>query len=164
MTIDPRELRNAFGSFATGVTVVTSLGADGALLGMTVNSFSSVSLDPPLVLFNVDRRTLSLPALEAAGCFAINVLSADQEELSNRFARPSGDKWSGVDYETWETGCPILPGTLASFDCRTWHTYDGGDHVIFVGEVQQMSLNADPDPLLFFRGKYDRLATKDHES
>jgi flavin reductase (DIM6/NTAB) family NADH-FMN oxidoreductase RutF len=160
MTIDPRELRSAFGSFATGVTVVTSLAADGSLLGITVNSFSSVSLDPPLVSFSVDRGAFSLAAFQAAGCFAINVLSTDQEDISNRFAKASDDKWADVTFDTWETGCPILPGTLASFDCRTWQTYDGGDHVIFVGEVAQMSLNSDLDPLLFFRGRYDRLAHK----
>lgn len=160
MTIDTRELRFAFGNFATGITIVTSLDVDGAPLGITANSFSSVSLDPPLVLFSVDRGAFSLAAYEAAGCFAINILSTNQDELSNRFARASGDKWSDVTFDTWETGCPILPGSLASFDCRTWNTYDGGDHVIFVGEVKQMSLNADLDPLLFFRGRYDRLADK----
>lgn len=157
MTIDPRELRFALGNFATGVTVVTSRTADGSLLGMTVNSFNSVSLDPPLVLFSMDRAALSLPDFEAAGCFAVNVLSSDQEELSNRFARVAGDKWTGVDHEIWETGSPVLQGTLISFDCTTWQTYDGGDHVIFVGKVVKVTSQTDLDPLLFFRGRYDRL-------
>ena len=160
MTIDTKELRFAFGNFATGITIVTSLDADGEPLGITANSFSSVSLDPPLVLFSVDRGAYSLEAFQASRCFAINILSTDQEDMSNRFAKASGDKWSGVDFVTWETGCPILTGSLASFDCRTWQTYDGGDHVIFVGEVKQMSLNTDLEPLLFFRGRYDRVLGK----
>ncbi|MBT3558555.1 MAG: flavin reductase family protein [Rhodospirillales bacterium] len=160
MTIDTKELRFAFGNFATGITIVTSLDADGEPLGITANSFSSVSLDPPLVLFSVDRGAYSLEAFQISRRFAINILSTDQEDMSNRFAKASVDKWSGVDFETWETGCPILTGSLASFDCRTWQTYDGGDHVIFVGEVEQMSLNTDLEPLLFFRGRYDRVLGK----
>ena len=160
MTIDTKELRFAFGNFATGITIVTSLDADGEPLGITANSFSSVSLDPPLVLFSVDRGAYSLEAFQISRRFAINILSTDQEDMSNRFAKASVDKWSGVDFETWETGCPILTGSLASFDCRTWQTYDGGDHVIFVGEVEQMSLNTDREPLLFFRGRYDRVLGK----
>ncbi len=157
MSLDFRELRSALGSFATGVTVVTSCTSDGELLGMTANSFSSVSLDPPLVLFSMDRSALSLSAYQDAGCFAVNVLSAEQEDLSNRFAKTLGDKWTGLDYETWETGSPVLPDTLASFDCRTWQTYDGGDHVIFVGEVLRMALHSEHDPLLFHRGRYARV-------
>ena len=160
MTIDTKELRFAFGNFATGITIVTSLDADGEPLGITANSFSSVSLDPPLVLFSVDRGAYSLEAFQISRRFAINILSTDQEDMSSRFAKASVDKWSGVDFETWETGCPILTGSLASFDCRTWQTYDGGDHVIFVGEVEQMSLNTDLEPLLFFRGRYDRVLGK----
>ncbi|MBT7777927.1 MAG: flavin reductase family protein [Rhodospirillales bacterium] len=160
MTIDTKELRFAFGNFATGITIVTSLDADGEPLGITANSFSSVSLDPPLVLFSVDRGAYSLEAFQISRRFAINILSTDQEDMSNRFAKASVDKWSGVDFETWETGCPILTGSLASFDCRTWQTYDGGDHVIFVGEVEQMSLNTGLEPLLFFRGRYDRVLGK----
>ena len=160
MTIDTKELRFAFGNFATGITIVTSLDADGEPLGITANSFSSVSLDPPLVLFSVDRGAYSLEAFQISRRFAINILSTDQEDMSNRFAKASVDKWPGVDFETWETGCPILTGSLASFDCRTWQTYDGGDHVIFVGEVEQMSLNTDLEPLLFFRGRYDRVLGK----
>ena len=160
MTIDTKELRFAFGNFATGITIVTSLDADGEPLGITANSFSSVSLDPPLVLFSVDRGAYSLEAFQISRRFAINILSTDQEDMSNRFAKASVDKWSGVDFETWETGCPILTGSLASFDCRTWQTYDGGDPVIFVGEVEQMSLNTDLEPLLFFRGRYDRVLGK----
>lgn len=130
-------------------------------MGATANSFSSVSLDPPLVLFSLDRGAYSLDAYLKAGVFAVNVLSSSQQELSNRFARALEEKWVGIDYETWETGSPILPNTLASFDCRVWNTYDGGDHIIFVGEVVRMSRDAEADPLVFFRGQYGQLAKGD---
>ncbi len=158
MSLDSRELRFALGNFPTGVTVITSVTDSGELLGATANSFSSVSLDPALVLFSLDRGAFSLDAYQKAGVFAVNILSLDQQELSSRFARALGDKWEGIEYETWETGSPIFPGTLATFDCRVWNTYDGGDHVIFVGEVLQMSRDANAAPLIFFRGQYGALA------
>jgi len=111
-----------------------------------------------LVLFSLDRGAYSLDAYLKAGVFAINILSLEQQDLSNRFARALGDKWEGVEYETWETGSPIFPDAIASFDCRQWSTYDGGDHIIFVGEVLQMSRDAEKDPLIFFRGRYGELA------
>lgn len=160
MSLDSKEFRFALGNFPTGVTIITSVAEDGVLLGKTVNSFSSVSLDPPLVLFSLDRAAFSLDAYLNAGVFAINVLSVDQQELSARFARAMDAKWDGVSYETWETGSPILSGTLASFDCRLWKTYDGGDHIIFLGEVLQMSRNAEVEPLIFFRGQYGSLDAK----
>jgi len=159
MSLDSKEFRYALGSFPTGVTVITSVTADGVLLGATANSFSSVSLDPPLILFSLDRSAYSLDAYMKAGVFAVNVLSLEQQELSDRFAKALDNKWDGVAFETWETGAPILPGTLASFDCRIWNTYDGGDHVIFVGEVVQMARQSDGDPLIFFRGQYGALGT-----
>lgn len=159
MSLDAKEFRFALGNFPTGVTVITSLAEDGELLGATANSFSSVSLDPPLVLFSLDRGAYSLDAYLKAGAFAINILSLDQQDLSNRFAKALGDKWDGIEYETWETGSPILPGAIASFDCRLWNTYDGGDHIIFVGEVLQMSRDGEGQPLVFFRGQYGELVT-----
>jgi len=162
MSLDSKEFRFALGNFPTGVTVITSVADSGELLGATANSFSSVSLDPPLVLFSLDRGAYSLDAYLNAGVFAVNVLSEAQQDLSNRFARALEDKWVGVDYETWETGSPILPGTLASFDCRVWNTYDGGDHVIFVGEVLRMSRDTDAHPLVFFRGQYGLLAKENN--
>lgn len=160
MSLDFKEFRFALGNFPTGVTIITSVTDDGELLGATANSFSSVSLDPPLVLFSLDRNAYSLDAYLRAGVFAVNVLSRDQQDISNRFAKTLEEKWDDVTYETWETGSPILPGTLASFDCRVWNTYDGGDHVIFVGEVLKMSRKTDGDPLVFFRGQYGALATR----
>lgn len=154
MTIDPRLFRDTLGCFATGVTIITSVAADGELLGVTANSFNSVSLDPPLVLFSLHRRAFSLQAFEQAGFFAINVLRDSQKQLSNVFAKALVDKWSGVDYEIWETGCPILTGCLASFECETQATHDGGDHVIFIGKVRRMSCSVTGAPLLYYRGSY----------
>ncbi|MEX1107644.1 MAG: flavin reductase family protein [Dongiaceae bacterium] len=158
MTIDKIELRNALGSFATGITIVTAVGPQGDLLGITANSFNSVSLDPPLVLFSLGRGAYSLKAFQASGAFAINVLREDQEHLSSNFARALVDKWTDVPYETWVTGSPILKEAIASFDCEVHSMYDGGDHVIFVGRVLQLRCNAEESPLLYFRGRYARLA------
>ncbi|MDY0885873.1 flavin reductase family protein [Dongia soli] len=157
MPIDQREFRAALGHFATGITVVTARAKNGELLGITANSFNSVSLVPPLVLFSLDRRALSLAAFEEAGGFAINVLDDTQSDLSRNFARAMGDKWSGVDYEQWETGSPILTSCLANFDCRTYAIHDGGDHRIFIGEVLRFSAQPEGNPLLYFRGGYAAL-------
>jgi 4-hydroxyphenylacetate 3-hydroxylase, reductase component len=160
LQIDPtqREFRTALGCFATGITVITALGPRGELLGNTVNSFSSLSLDPPLILWCMGRHALSLKSYLSTDNFAVNVLSADQEVHSSRFAKSQGDKWAGVDYETWSTGCPILKGAAAVFECTTRHTYMGGDHVIFVGEVTTAAYADAADPLVFHKGKYRALA------
>ena len=154
MSLDRRELRNALGSFATGVTVITTLDRRGRPIGITANSFNSVSLDPPMVLFSLSRQAFSLRGFRSAHSFAINVLAEHQGEVSDRFATPSGEKWDGVDYETWETGCPILPEAIAKLECRIRHTYMGGDHVIFVGEVVRLAYQPKGRPLLFFHGRY----------
>ncbi len=158
MTVDRIEFRNALGNFATGITVVTAKGPDGELLGITANSFNSVSLDPPLVLFSLDRGAYSLKSFEASGAFAINVLCEDQENLSSNFAKSLADKWTDVEYETWETGSPILKGAIAAFDCEVHSMYDGGDHIIFIGKVLRMRADPDRRPLLYFRGKYGRMS------
>ncbi len=152
--MEPSEFRDALGCFATGVTVVTAVGPRGELIGITINSFNSVSLDPPLILFSLNRRAYSLRAFLSAQAFAVNILRAGQEEISNRFARSLEDKWLGVEHEIWDDGCPILTGALASFECKTRHTYHGGDHVIFVGEVTRLRHDPDGQPLLFYGGKY----------
>jgi flavin reductase (DIM6/NTAB) family NADH-FMN oxidoreductase RutF len=157
MTFDARTFRNALGCFATGITIVTSLSADGERLGFTANSFNSVSLDPPLVLFSLDRGAYSLRAFEAAGVFAINILREDQESVSVAFARALSNKWEDVRVETWVTGSPILLDSLASFDCQTTSMHDGGDHVIFVGRVLQLRVRAEGRPLVYFRGAYRQL-------
>jgi flavin reductase (DIM6/NTAB) family NADH-FMN oxidoreductase RutF len=156
MKFDTRSFRSALGTFATGITVVTSVGPDGEPLGFTANSFNSVSLDPPLVLFSLDRRAYSLRHFEQAGVFAINVLREDQEQVSTAFARALSDKWDSVKFETWETGCPILIDALANFECETKSMHDGGDHVIFVGRVLALRTN-EGRPLLYYRGAYRQL-------
>ena len=157
MPIDPQSLRKALGCFATGVTVVTGLGANNEKLGVTANSFSSVSLDPPLVLFSLNRRAYSMPHFLESGHFAVNVLREGQEELASRFATPLADKWDGIHFDIWDFGCPILADALANFECRTRYTYDGGDHVIFVGEIERMRADLEGQPLLFYRGCYQAL-------
>lgn len=157
MEIEPNNLRKALGCFATGVTVVTGTGANGEKLGVTASSFNSVSLDPPLVLFSLNRRAYSMPHFLDSGHFAVNVLREGQEDLSTRFATPLADKWEGIEFEIWDFGCPILSDALANFECRTRYTYDGGDHVIFVGAVERMRADLDGHPLVFFGGRYQTL-------
>ncbi|MEK0083256.1 flavin reductase family protein [Benzoatithermus flavus] len=156
--LDPRALRACLGCFATGVTIVTALGARGQLLGVTANSFNAVSLDPPLVLFSLDRRAYSLWDFLSTGHFAVNVLAAEQADLSARFARAREDKWSGVSWSVWDHGCPILDGCHASFECSIAYTHAGGDHVIFVGQVRRMAMDPEKAPLLYYRGRYRSLA------
>ena len=140
-----------------GVTVVTACAPSGELLGVTANSFNSVSLDPPLILFSLDRLAYSLPAFEAAGSFAVNILGESQTHLSQNFARTQGDKWQGISFERWGTGSPILNGCIAAFDCRTHAIHDGGDHRIFVGEVLRFEAKPEGNPLIYFRGSYSGL-------
>jgi flavin reductase (DIM6/NTAB) family NADH-FMN oxidoreductase RutF/pimeloyl-ACP methyl ester carboxylesterase len=154
---DSRTLRDALGCFATGVTVVTAFAPDGSPIGLTANSFTSVSLSPPLLLVCIDRRARTLPALELANGFAVNVLHIGQQPTSNRFARPGEDRFAETPWETGEFGAPVLAGTLATFECRRHALHDGGDHVILVGEVMKACFEPRRDPLLYFRGKYRRL-------
>ncbi len=148
------QLRDALGMFATGVTIVTSCTRDGELLGITANSFNSVSLDPPLVLFSLSREAYSFNKFESCDFFAVNVLCEEQRELSNKFARTSLDKWDGVEWKTAVTRCPLFPGSLAVLECYTRSHYDGGDHVIFVGEAFNMEIGEPSAPLLYYRGSY----------
>lgn len=161
MSIDKTAFRGAMGSFATGVTVVTARGTDGELLGITANSFNSVSLEPPMVLFSLHRGAYSLKGFESSGHFAVNVLRDDQKALSATFATALIDKWANVEYETWESGCPVFPGALAVFECATRFRYEGGDHIIFVGEVTRMRAGTEGSPLLYFRGDYRSLEDQD---
>ncbi|MEO0387719.1 MAG: flavin reductase family protein [Pseudomonadota bacterium] len=149
--MDQRELRNALGCFATGVTVVTTMTATGPL-GMTVNSFASVSLDPPLVLWSPARTSARFPAFEAASHFAIHVLAEDQRPLAERFAR-DGENFDGLDPQPGIGGVPLLAGAAALFQCAHAAGHDGGDHLIVVGEVLAMTASAQP-PLLYHRGAY----------
>lgn len=154
---DPRTLRDALGCFATGVTVVTCVSADGRPAGLTVNSFTSVSLDPPLLLVCLHRMAASSAALVQASHFAINVLQNGQQPASIRFAARDEDRFGATPWSRGEAGAPILVDSLCVFECRRYAVYDGGDHHILVGEVEKASFDASLDPLLFFRGRYRRL-------
>ena len=147
-----RELRDAFGCFATGVTIVTAAGPQGPV-GLTVNSFSSVSLDPPLLLFCIDRRTGSLPVFEAAEAFAVNVLGADHQGLAAEFARRGVERFTEARWATAGRDLPILPEATAVFECRRYAVHDGGDHRIFVGRIERLRRVA-CDPLVVFQGSY----------
>ncbi len=148
------KFRNALGSFATGVTVITALGQDGQKVGMTANSFNSVSLDPALVLWSIGRDANCFDDFIAAKAFAIHVLAADQQDISNRFAKSGADKFADIDCSEGVSGVPILPHYSACFQCSIEHQYEGGDHVILVGRVVEFS-DRELEPLLFYRGRYN---------
>jgi flavin reductase (DIM6/NTAB) family NADH-FMN oxidoreductase RutF len=153
-----RRLRDALGHVATGVVVATALTGDGVRLGMTLNSCASVSLDPPLVLFCIDRRARGLPDWRRVAGWAVNVLAARQSELSNRFARPGADKWRGVGFVPGLHGAPLLDGVCARFECTAHDQLDGGDHVILVGRVERHWADPGSPALVFHRGRYAQLA------
>lgn len=153
LDIDPRQFRNALGAFTTGVTIVTTCDQEGRDIGLTVNSFNSVSLDPPLVLWSLAKSSASLDAFRDAKYFAVHILGADQEELSNRFAQRGIDKFEGLTPARGNGGIPLLEGCAARFECRSSFQYEGGDHEIFVGEVITFE-HFDKPPLVFQGGKY----------
>jgi flavin reductase (DIM6/NTAB) family NADH-FMN oxidoreductase RutF len=155
---DRRDYRRALGQFATGVTVVTARASDGRKVGVTVNSFSSVSLDPPLILWSLSRQTPSFIDFTNATHFAVNVLEARQHHLSRQFSTPLPDKFAGVEFEEVTGGVPLLHGAIAQFVCRKVRQHDGGDHIILVGEVEQYKYN-EGEPLVFHSGRY-RIATR----
>lgn len=146
--------RSAMGRFATGVTIVTALTPDGQPLGLTVNSFNSVSLAPPLVLWSLGLKAASMAAFEHAQHYAIHVLSVDQKYLAERFASKVANRFEGVDWQANAQGVPVLPGSAAVFECQAKSRYPEGDHVIFVGEVQSSLHDASRAPLLFHGGKF----------
>jgi len=154
---DSRELRRTLGQFATGVTIVTCLAEDGTPVGMTANSFSSVSLDPPLVLWSLDRRARSFSAFAAARHFAFSVLAQDQVELSNRFARPGTEKFVTVDWRPGIAGVPLMPNPAAHFECTQYATFDGGDHLVILGHVERFA-RYDRRALVFAHGRYGAVA------
>ena len=154
---DSFELRSALGRFATGVTVVTALDRQQKPLGMTVNSFSSVSLEPPLVLWSIGRDSLGFDEFLRAEHFAIHVLDEEQRDISQRFSERGNDKFSGINCEKGLAGLPLLPEHIACFECATECHYEGGDHIIVVGRVLRLS-QRDGKPLVFYGGDYAALA------
>ena len=153
-----RTLRDAFGCFATGVTIITGRGADGVSVGLTANSFTSLSLDPPLLLFCPAKSASALPVLRSAGRFAVNVLHLESETVANRFATRNVDRFADAVWEDWD-GLPILADALASFACSLHAEHDGGDHIIMVGRIERLRYAHARDPLLYVKGSYRRVHT-----
>jgi len=150
---DHRALRDALGAFATGITVVTARDAAGRPIGLTVNSFNTVSLDPPLVLWSLSLASPNLAAFRAASHFAVNVLAAGQQAMSERFARRGADKFAGLDWHEGLGGAPLLGGCCSALECRNELQHEGGDHLIFIGRVERFS-RGQADPLLYVGGRY----------
>lgn len=148
------DFRAALGMFATGVTIVTARGAGGAPVGLTANSFNSVSLNPPLVLWSLARSAGSMPAFERGSHYAINILAAEQHALAERFASKSADRFADLVFREGAGGAPILDGAAAVFECFNRSRYEEGDHVIFVGEVERCSWRVGAQPLIFHGGRY----------
>lgn len=153
--IDPRDFRNALGTYATGVTIITAAGPDGKPYGLTCNSFASVSLNPPLVLWSLVVYSSSLTIFQNASHFTVNVLGASQQVLASKFAKSSDDKFNGVDWTPGLGRAPVLAESVANFQCRSVNRYYGGDHVIFLGAVEAYTYNT-TEPLLFARGAFGR--------
>jgi flavin reductase (DIM6/NTAB) family NADH-FMN oxidoreductase RutF len=154
---EPRQLRQALGRFATGVAVVTTRSPTGKLEGLTVNSFSAVSLDPPLVLWSIQKTAPSFESFRSAGHFAINVLSVDQLKHCQHFSTKSADKFLNIEYGSGLEGCPIFEGCVATFECATHDILDEGDHFIFLGRIKRAACGAG-DPLIFSAGSFCRPA------
>jgi 3-hydroxy-9,10-secoandrosta-1,3,5(10)-triene-9,17-dione monooxygenase reductase component len=160
--LDPRTLRNALGRYATGVVVVTTRSAEGTPRGLTVNSFTSVSLDPPLVLFCVVTRSNGYAAWESAEHFAINILASDQRRISNTFAKPSTAQWNNTKWRAGRNGCALIDSAIASIECRRFAHHPGGDHLVILGEVTAIHLDDCTDPLLFHGGRYGTYWPSEH--
>lgn len=161
--IDPRDFRNALGTFATGVTIITASSADGKPFGITCNSFASVSLNPALVLWSLGIYSSSLVVFQNASHFAVHVLGKSQQGLANKFAKSAEDKFAGVDWAPGLGSAPVLAESVANFQCRSVNRYYGGDHVIFLGAVEAYAYNSG-EPLLFARGAYGRFLADDPRS
>lgn len=156
MPVDPMEFRRALGCFATGVTVITAMDDAGNPRGLTANAFSSLSLEPTLILVCVDHRSDTFPVIGQASAFAVNILGEEQREVSQRFARKGEDKFDGLAHRAGQTGAPVIDGALAVIECLVESAHEAGDHTIFIGNVQNVEHGAGK-PLLFFRGNYASL-------
>ncbi|MEC9341569.1 MAG: flavin reductase family protein [Pseudomonadota bacterium] len=153
--MDARALRDVFGQFCTGVTAVCTTDASGNSYGITVNSFSSLSLDPPLAMFAIVRDSDTLKPLRESGHFCINILGASQQEVSNRLAKKGGpEKMAQIPTRVARTGAPVIADAVAYLDCSLYELYEGGDHLIVVGEIQEAKVLSDEAPLLYFRSAY----------
>ena len=148
------EFRSSLGMFATGVTIVTARTTSGALVGLTANSFNSVSMSPPLVLWSLSHTATSMEAFSTGSHYAINILSADQQDLARQFATKGVDRFAGVAYHLGRAGAPLIDGAAATFECFNRSRYEEGDHVIFVGEVEHCEHRVGASPLLYHGGKF----------
>jgi flavin reductase (DIM6/NTAB) family NADH-FMN oxidoreductase RutF len=156
MAMDPQELRRVMGHFATGVTVITTVDKAGTPNGLTANAFMSLSLDPPLILISVDKGATCYACFELQNGFTVNFLSEGQEEISRRFATKGADKFAGLQWRAGSNGAAIIDGVLGYVECKIAQCHDGGDHTIVVGEIVNVDAIGER-PLLFFKGKYQRL-------
>jgi flavin reductase (DIM6/NTAB) family NADH-FMN oxidoreductase RutF len=155
VSLPPDLFRRACGHFATGIAVLTTCDAEGRPHGMTINSFASLSLDPPLVMASIAKANNLLGVFEHAPNFAINILSCDQQDISDRFARRKDDRFGGIEWRASGCGAPSIPGALATIECRTTDIIDAGDHRVLIGHVECATCSADDArPLLYFRGRY----------
>ena len=160
--VDPRELRNAFGAYPTGVTVATCLTKEGTTVGVTANSFVSLSLTPPLVSFAIHVAARHLKAFLDSSSFTVNVLRSDQRALSNLFARPSECSWEAVRHSVAPSGHIVLEDVVATFLCRLVADHPAGDHRLLIGEIQEFSYDADTAPIAFCRGRYGEFRPAAH--
>jgi len=154
ISVPSQDLRTALGMFPTGVTIITALTGDGRPAGLTANSFSSVSLDPPLVAWSLNNQSRSRHVFESASHFAVNVLSLDQRALAERFASKLADPFEETAWRLGEGGSPLIAGAIAVFECSVHDRFHGGDHVIYLGQVRRLAWNAEAPPLVFSRGKF----------
>lgn len=160
MAVNSEEFRHALGRFASGVTVVTVADEQGQATGLTVSAFSSVSLDPPLILVCIDNRSTSIPVIQSVGSFAVNMLTDAQSQLSNRFASRDANKFEGVAWTKGEFGMPLLEGALGQLECSVAKVVDAGDHTIFLGQVESTHVSDSAQPLLYFNGNYGEFRHK----
>ncbi|HLT11595.1 flavin reductase family protein [Mycolicibacterium thermoresistibile] len=156
-TFDFRDLRRALGQFATGVNVVTARSGDGKPVGMTVNSFSAVSLNPPLVSWCVRREAPSAPAFIAASHFAVHVLDSSHAHIARQFSTPAPDKFAGIEFGTGIGGLPVLSGVIAHFECRNMRTVEVGDHIMLIGQIERYAARGG-EPLIFHSGGFRSLS------
>ena len=157
-TIDPAQFRKVLGSYPTGVCVVTALGPNERPIGMVVGSFTSVSLDPPLVGFFPDRKSTSWPQIEEAGHFCVNVMGSDQQDICRAVGAKGEEKFVGVDYMVSEHKLPIIANAIAAIECRLYSVTEAGDHWFVMGEVLRLESTREVDPMLFHRGRYGGFA------
>lgn len=153
---DPKEFRDALGRFATGVTIVTAKSAEGRLVGVTANSYNSVSIDPPLILWSLSKTAGSMDCFMETEAFTVHILGEDQGDLAMRFASRGDNKYDGLDFELDSAGTPLLSGCASRLQCKTVHRYEGGDHMIFVGKVTSFD-QCDKAPLIFHQGKFKQV-------